>query len=94
MKDECLIFVNVNVNATSHSQAFVNLGPLRPAPAHPIHRVPRGWLSAHAGEFTFTFTNTFPPSTFHPPPPHPAFVAKPIFRFSVSGAGSSSGNSF
>jgi len=34
----------------------VHIGPLRPAPAHPIHRILRGWLSAYAGGFTFTTT--------------------------------------
>ena len=27
------------------------IGPLKPAPAHPYFRVPRGWLSAYAGGF-------------------------------------------
>jgi prepilin-type N-terminal cleavage/methylation domain-containing protein len=35
------------------------------APAHPIHRVPRGWLSAYAAGFTFTKNFHFPLSTFH-----------------------------
>jgi hypothetical protein len=29
----------------------MNIGPLRPAPAHSQIRVPRGWISAYAGEF-------------------------------------------
>jgi len=54
-------FCSVRTNIPSS----VHLGPLRPTLAHPIHRVPRGWLSAYAGGFTFTKNFHFPLFTFH-----------------------------